>query len=74
MPDNTLIIVFGSLTALSLVVGVAGVYFALQSAKRNKSEISMAVWSIVALGGFTFAGMSCAYFLIPILMNWLLHG
>jgi hypothetical protein len=29
----------------------------------------MVFWAVVALAGFTFAGMSWAYFLIPILIN-----
>lgn len=71
MPDNILLIVFGTLSAIGLVVGGLGVYFAVQNAKKNESELKMAFWAVVALAGLTFTGMSWAYFIIPILANHL---
>ncbi|MGH2566760.1 MAG: hypothetical protein ACRDGA_00350 [Bacteroidota bacterium] len=69
MSDSLLLIVFGILSTVSLAVGILGAYLALRTAKKNESEIKMALWSVVALAGFTVAGMSWAYFLIPILIN-----
>jgi len=71
MPDNILIIVFGILSSLALIVAGIAIYFAMQHAKRNDSELKMAFWAVVALAGLTFAGMSWAYFIIPIISNHL---
>jgi len=71
LSDNFLLIVFGTISAIALLAGIIGVYFALQTAKKNESEIKMAMWSVLALAGFTVAGMSLAYFIIPILWNHL---
>jgi hypothetical protein len=71
MPDNILVTVFGSLSIIALIVGGLGVYFAIQNAKKNESELKMAFWSVVALAGLTFAGMCWAYFLIPIIAQHL---
>jgi len=69
MPDNMLLIAFGILSSICLVIGGIAIYLALKSAKREDGELMMAFWSVVALAGFTFAGMSLAYFIIPILSN-----
>ena len=69
MSDNLLLIIFGTLSTLALGVGILGVYLAMKAAKKNDGEVKMALWSVVALAGFTVAGMSWAYFLIPILLN-----
>ncbi len=69
MPDNILLIVFGSLTLFGLLIGALAIYFAVQNAKKKDGELKMAFWSFVALGGLTFAGMSLAYFIIPIISN-----
>jgi hypothetical protein len=69
MPDSFLLIVFGILFSISLVVGGIAIYLAMRSAKRQDGELMMAFWSVVALAGFTIAGMSLAYFIIPILSN-----
>jgi heme/copper-type cytochrome/quinol oxidase subunit 3 len=69
MPDNFLLMVFGILSTLALLVGGLAVYFAMKSAKKPDGELMMAFWSVVALAGLTFAGMSWAYFIIPILSN-----
>lgn len=71
MPDNILLIVFGTLTLISLTFGGICIYFAVQNAKKNENEIKMALWSFGALGGLVFAGMCSAYFLIPIIANHL---
>ncbi len=69
MPDNFLLIFFGILSTLGLAVGILGVYLAVKAAKKSDGEVKMALWSVVALAGFTLAGMSWAYFLIPIIIN-----
>jgi hypothetical protein len=69
MPDSFLLIVFGILFSISLVVGGIAIYLAMRSARREDGEIMMAFWSVVALAGFTVAGMSLVYFIIPILSN-----
>ena len=73
MPDKILLIVFGTLSAIGLLVGGLGIHFAMKNATKEDGEIRMALWAIVALGGLTLAGMSWAYFLIPILVNRLFN-
>jgi heme/copper-type cytochrome/quinol oxidase subunit 3 len=69
MPDKLLLIIFGILSTTALLAGCLGVYLALKSARKKDGELMMVFWAVVALAGFTFAGMSWAYFLIPILAN-----
>lgn len=69
MPDSILLIVFGILSTAALLVGGLGIYFAMQNARKKEGEMKMVFWAVVALAGLTFAGMSWAYFLIPILAN-----
>jgi heme/copper-type cytochrome/quinol oxidase subunit 3 len=69
MPDNLLLIVFGILSTIGLLVGGIAIYLAMQSAKKKDGELMMAFWAFIALAGLTFAGMSWAYFIIPILAN-----
>ncbi len=69
MPDNILLIIFGVLSTIALAIGALGVYLAMKNAKKNDSELKMVFWAVVALAGFTFGGMSWAYFIIPILAN-----
>jgi hypothetical protein len=69
MPDRLLLIIFGILSTLALGVGILGVYLAMQAARKNESEIKMALWSVLALAGFSFAGMAWAYFLIPLIIH-----
>ena len=71
MSDKILFIAFGTLSTIALGVGALGIYFAVQTARKNGSEIKMALWSFVALAGLCFGGMCWAYFLIPIIMNHL---
>ena len=69
MPDKLLLIVFGILSTLALVIGCLAIYLALKNARKKDGELMMVFWAVVALAGLTFAGMSWAYFLIPILIN-----
>jgi len=69
MPDRLLLIVFGILSTLALVIGCLAIYLALKNARKKDGELMMVFWAVVALAGLTFAGMSWAYFLIPILIN-----
>ena len=69
MPDNLLLVVFGTLSTLALGFAILCLYFAVKNAKKKDGEIPMALWSFGALAGFTFAGMCWAYFLIPIIIN-----
>ncbi len=69
LPDNILIIVFGTLSALALAFGALCLYFAVKNAKKPEGELKMALWSFGALAGLVFAGMCWAYFLIPIIIN-----
>jgi hypothetical protein len=69
MPDNILLIVFGILAALSLTAGGFAFAMAVKQAKKPDGELKMAVWAILGMAGLVFAGMSSAYFLIPILIN-----
>ena len=73
MPDKTLLLIFGTLSTLSLIVAGSAISFAVKNAKKKEGEIKMALWSFVALAGFVFAGMCWAYFLIPILINHLFN-
>lgn len=69
MSDNFVLTVFGILSTIGLLVGGIAIYLAMQSAKKKDGELMMAFWAFVALAGLTFAGMSWAYFIIPILSN-----
>ncbi|RPI06144.1 MAG: hypothetical protein EHM64_03970 [Ignavibacteriae bacterium] len=69
MPDNLLLMVFGILSAIAFLVGGCAIYFAVKNAKKKDGELMMVFWAVIALAGLTFAGMSWAYFLIPILAN-----
>jgi len=71
LPDKILVIIFGTLSAVSLAVAAICLYFAIKSAKKPEGEIKMALWSFGALAGLVFAGMCFAYFLIPIILNHL---
>jgi hypothetical protein len=64
-----LLLVFGSLTAIGVVVAALCLVFAVKNAKKPEGELKMAFWSFGALAGLVFAGMSFAYFVIPILLN-----
>jgi len=64
--------IFGILSVIALCVGCLAIYFAMKSAKKKDGELMMVFWAVIALAGLTFAGMSWAYFLIPILVNRLL--
>jgi heme/copper-type cytochrome/quinol oxidase subunit 3 len=69
MPDKILLIVFGIISTIALLVGCLAIYFAVKNAKKQDGELMMVFWAVLALAGLTFAGMSWAYFLIPILAN-----
>ncbi|MFH0988951.1 MAG: hypothetical protein V1799_02935 [bacterium] len=69
MPDNILIAVFGVISLIGFAIGGICFYFAIQNAKKNGNEITMALWSFGGLAGIVVAGMCWAYFLIPILYN-----
>ena len=71
MPDNILLIAFGILSALGLAVGVTGFGLALKHSKKTEGEVKMAGWAVLGLAGLVIAGMSWAYFLLPILWNHL---
>ena len=74
MPDNLLIVVFGVLSAVGIVMRLAGFALAVRHAKKKNGELKMALWSFVGLAGLVLAGMSWAYFLFPILLNHLFGG
>jgi uncharacterized integral membrane protein len=64
-----LLIVFGTLSAIGIIFATLCLVFAVKNAKRSEGELKMAFWSFGALAGLVFAGMSFAYFVIPILIN-----
>lgn len=67
MIDNIILLVFGFLSTAALVVGIVSFRIAMKCARRNVQEMKMITWTIVGLGGFIFAAVSWAYFLLPIL-------
>lgn len=69
MPDTILLTIFGILSAIGLCIGSVAVYLAMKNARKKEGEMMMVVWAFIALAGFTVAGMSCAYFVLPILAN-----
>lgn len=71
MPDTVLLIVFGILSGLGLAVGAVGFGLAIKHSKKPEGEVKMALWAIMGLAGLVLAGMSWAYFLLPILWNHL---
>lgn len=71
MSDNILLIVFGILSAFGLAIGIMGFGLALKYSRKSEEEIKMAGWAVMGLAGLVIAGMSWAYFLLPILWNHL---
>ncbi len=71
MPDNLLLIVFGTLSLIAIAIGGLAIYLAMKNVRKNGSELRMVFWAFLALAGLTFGGMCLAYFVIPILMNHL---
>jgi len=69
MPDNFLLILFGILSTVGLAFGIVSFTLAMKYAKKPEGELKMALWAIAGMGGLVLAGMSWAYFLIPILIN-----
>jgi hypothetical protein len=69
LPDNMLLIVFGTLCAFGIFIAGICLVFAVKNAKKPEGELKMAFWSFGALAGLVFAGMSFAYFIVPILLN-----
>jgi len=69
LPDNMLLIVFGTLSAGGVLFAAICLVFAVKNAKKPEGELKMAFWSFGALAGLVFAGMSFAYFVVPILIN-----
>lgn len=69
LPDNILLIVFGTISGLGLIAAMVCLVFAVKSAKKPEGELKMALWSFGALAGLVLSGMSFAYFIIPILLN-----
>ncbi len=69
MPDNILLLVFGIFSLIGLLVGGFSFAMAVKHAKKPDGELKMAAWAFLGLAGLIFAGMSWAYFLIPILVN-----
>ena len=64
-----LLMVFGTLSAIGLIVAVICLFFAVKNAKKPEGELKMAIWSFGALAGLVFSGMCFAYFIVPILIN-----
>jgi uncharacterized membrane protein YozB (DUF420 family) len=64
-----LLMVFGTLSAIGLIVAVVCLIFAVKNAKKPDGELKMAIWSFGALAGLVFSGMCFAYFIVPILIN-----
>jgi heme/copper-type cytochrome/quinol oxidase subunit 3 len=71
MPDNILLIVFGTLSLLAIAIGGLAISLAMKNARKNGSELRMLFWAFLALAGLSFGGMCLAYFVIPILLNHL---
>ncbi|MEP0823622.1 MAG: hypothetical protein HRF44_12315 [Ignavibacterium sp.] len=69
IPDSLLLVVFGVVSFLGLAAGGSGFALAIKYAKKPDGEIRMALWAFVGLAGLVVAGMSWAYFLLPILLN-----
>ena len=69
MPDSIVLLVAGIFTAICLLAGGFGMYRAIKIARKNDSELAMVFWSVLAVGGLSFAGMCIAYFIIPIISN-----
>jgi hypothetical protein len=69
LPDSLLLTVFGILSTLGLALGVVSFRLAVKNARKPDGELKMALWAILGMGGLVFAGVSWAYFLIPIIIH-----
>lgn len=66
MPDSVVLLAAGIFTAICLLAGGFGMYRAIKIARKNDSELAMVFWSVLAVGGLSFAGMCIAYFIVPL--------
>jgi hypothetical protein len=67
--DLALLIVFGFLS----LTGLAGAFLSFRKALRVSGEkdgdLKMFLWAVVTMAGLIVAGVSAAYFILPILLN-----
>lgn len=68
--DLYLTIAFGTLSVLGLVATVLCLRMALKVASEKDGDLKMFFWAVGSLVGLILAGVSSAYFLIPILLHY----
>jgi hypothetical protein len=68
--DLALTIIFGFLSLLGLTGAALSFRMALKVAGERDGDLKMAFWTLGVLAGLIVAGMSGAYFLIPIFMHY----
>jgi hypothetical protein len=71
MPDNILFLVFGSISALSIILGSVCLYIAYRYSIKFTHETKMVLWATAGIAGIVFGTLCWAYFLIPIILNHL---
>ncbi len=68
--DLVLTLVFGFLSLLGLAGAVLSFRMALKVAGERDGDLKMFFWTLGVMAGLILAGMSSAYFLIPIFLHY----
>jgi hypothetical protein len=68
--DLILTIVFGALSVLGAASAVACLRMALKVSSAKDGDLKMFFWAVGSMVGLLVAGMSVAYFLLPIFLHY----
>jgi hypothetical protein len=69
--DKTIAIVFGTVALLSLVGSILAFRKAFKVSSHRDGDIKMFLWALAGMFCLIVAGMSAAYFLLPLLFfHW----
>jgi len=68
--DVALSIIFGFLSLLGLAAAAVSFRMALKVAGERDGDLKMFLWTLGIMAGLILAGMSAAYFLIPIFLHY----
>jgi hypothetical protein len=69
--DRTIAIVFGTLAFLALAGSVFAFWRAFKVSSHKDADLKMFLWALAGMFGLIVAGMSAAYFLLPLLFfHW----
>jgi len=67
--DLVLLIVFGCLIGSGLIGGIYSFRRALKVANEKDGDLKMFLWAAVTMACLIVAGMSAAYFILPLIFS-----